>query len=625
MIRAIKPTMARTVAAASFCAVALGLSAHAEHSYEAWRQVFNLETKAGQVGNANVTDSRGNVFVAGHVSVESSSRRFYVAKYDGLDGHLIWSDEFTTGLGNCQAKAIAVDGDDNVIATGSATNQGGLDYQTIKYNGRTGARIWQKSYGGPQAGEDEGLKVAADNANNVIVTGRSRGTSSEDFFTIKYSSATGATLWGGANGGIRYNGAGNKGDTPSDLAVDSANNVIVTGKSFVVVGKTYFYTVKYSAADGAQFWAPRTVETPGDAEGVAVAIDASDNIAVTGIGRNLDNSRYLYTVEYRASNGSVIFIRTEPSEVQDFMGGAADVAFDSAGDVVITGTRRNADDQLTYYTAKYAGAASESTPGTVLWETESPSRDDEDFAKQVVIDGANDVTVSGLSEDTDNASDFYTVKYSGSTGKLLWQQIFEGVAGEEQGLFLPVGLAVDKRGNVIVTGTSKIEFEDNGISYNRIVTFKYNPLLLNTGDESPVAEKVPSKSKFTSFSAPALSDNGAIATRATVAAGKKRVDAILAQGAGRSPTLLAVKGNAAPGVAKATYKSFFDPLISNKAGENDRVAFVAKMAGVPGNKSTGVWAENTNGVLQLILQQGTPIVATGLDGAESPRLAMQAA
>ena len=90
----------------------------------------------------------------------------------------------------------------------------------------TGVPLWTNFYNGPGNGTDYAKALAVDGNNDVIVTGMSTGSgSSYDYATIKYSSA-GTPLWTN-----RYNGPGNGEDDAYAVGVDGNNNVIVTGAS----------------------------------------------------------------------------------------------------------------------------------------------------------------------------------------------------------------------------------------------------------------------------------------------------------------------------------------------------------------------------------------------------------
>jgi hypothetical protein len=117
--------------------------------------------------------------------------------------------------------------------------------------------------------------VAVDSSDNVIVTGSSTGSGSgNDYATIKYS-GDGVPLWTN-----RYDGPGNNSDSASAVVVDRTGNVIVTGSSG---GSPYdCATIKYSSA-GLPLWTNRFDDlVGGDDEANAVAVDRDGNVIVTG-------------------------------------------------------------------------------------------------------------------------------------------------------------------------------------------------------------------------------------------------------------------------------------------------------------------------------------------------------
>src|SRR6185369_92318 len=116
------------------------------------------------------------------------------------------------------------------------------DYATVAYS-NSGVPLWTNRYNGPRNGEDHALAIAVDGKDNVIVTGSSTSVSDTDYTTIKYSGA-GIPVWTN-----RYDGPAHGGDGASGIAVDSSGNVFVTGYSFDSAGATFDYaTVAYSSA-----------------------------------------------------------------------------------------------------------------------------------------------------------------------------------------------------------------------------------------------------------------------------------------------------------------------------------------------------------------------------------------
>jgi hypothetical protein len=191
------------------------------------------------------------------------------------------------------AYAIAVDRSGNVYVTGYSVGLGTYrDYATIKYSS-TGKQLWVKRYNGPGNGDDYAYAIAVDRSGNVYVTGYSTGSGTGyDYATIKYSSS-GKELWV-----KRYNGPGNNGDYAFAMAVDSSGNVYVTGYS--VGSGTYrdYATIKYSST-GKQLWVKR-YNGPGNGDdyAFAVAVDSSNNVYVTGYSTGSGTGYDYATIKY---------------------------------------------------------------------------------------------------------------------------------------------------------------------------------------------------------------------------------------------------------------------------------------------------------------------------------------
>ena len=239
----------------------------------------------------------------------------------GLFSVLAWSASGQTptqlwvqrhnGTGNSDDNPIAtaVDSEGNIIVTGASSPGGfALDYYTAKYSGVTGALIWEKRYDGGVDQNDIANSVAVDNAGNVIVTGRSGGANGEpDFYTAKYASGDGTLLWE-----HRYNGAANGTDIAYSVGVDSAGNVAVTGSSADATGSLDVYTAKYASANGALLWEKRYAGPSNQIdEGYSLAFDGAGNVIITGASFSSTTNRDSYTAKYAAADGALLWERRE--------------------------------------------------------------------------------------------------------------------------------------------------------------------------------------------------------------------------------------------------------------------------------------------------------------------------
>jgi hypothetical protein len=158
------------------------------------------------------------------------------------------------GNGDDQPYAMAMDNSNNVIVTGYSIASGGdADYATINYSS-AGVPLWTNRYNGPANSDDKATAAAVDNNDSVIVTGYSISSGGNyDYATIKYSSV-GVPLWTN-----RYNAPANSNDVAYVVAVDSSNNVVVTGSSYANIGfgvYSEYATIKYSSA-GVPLWTNR--------------------------------------------------------------------------------------------------------------------------------------------------------------------------------------------------------------------------------------------------------------------------------------------------------------------------------------------------------------------------------
>jgi hypothetical protein len=264
-----------------------------------WSAIYDAPAAGNDHGLAVAIDSSGNTYAAGYATGDTTGWDFAVLKYNST-GSRQWVGTYST-MDEDYVAAVAVDASGNVYATGCSGSPYTLswDYVTARYNAGTGDTLWVRRLNGTADEDDEVRAMAVDNGGNVIVTGGSTNSGTGvDYTTVKYSS-TGDTMWV-----RRYNGTASGTDWAYAVAVDASNNVYVTGSSQDTATDMDYVTIKYDAS-GNQQWAAR-YDGPAHSfdEARAIAVDASGNVYVTG-GSTGSGTRTDYaTVRYDASTGS---------------------------------------------------------------------------------------------------------------------------------------------------------------------------------------------------------------------------------------------------------------------------------------------------------------------------------
>lgn len=431
---------------------------------ETWVSRYNGAGNNDDGAAAVAVDSSGNVYVTGYTTVSGSNKDYLTVKYDGGTGAQIWTAQYNgpTNLDD-RAAAIAVDSAGNVVVTGYSTGTAGtnVDYATLKYNGGTGEQIWVKRYNGPGNFVDRATAIGVDTGNNVFVTGRSYGgTTNDDYATLKYQSADGTALWTS-----RYSPAGvNNVDVAQALVVDSNGDVIVTGYSRGASSGDDYATVKYAGATGAQAWVMR-YNGPGNGTDQArsVAVDASNNPIVTGLSLGSGTSNDFATVKHNAVDGAALWTDRYNGPPGNSADNGAALVVDSAGDVFVTGASVDSASAVDYATRKINGST-----GAAMWTSRfnGPVGSGNDFATAIALDPSGNPVVTGNSFSS-TSDDYFTIAYGGPTGAELWSARYNGPSND---MDFPLDVVVDSQGNVLVTG-----YSGTSTATNDFATVKYIP------------------------------------------------------------------------------------------------------------------------------------------------------
>src|SRR4030066_183151 len=312
-----------------------------------------------------------------------------------------------------------------------------ISFFTTSTFGQGVYEAWVARYNGPGNNFDYALALAVDDSGNVYVTGYSGGYPYEDYATIKYS-PFGETLWV-----KRYDGPGNGRDEAVALAVDDSGDVYVTGFSKGSGTSGDYATIKYSSA-GDTLWV-RRYNGPGNSDDRAngLAVDGSGNVYVTGY--SWSGSPFDYATIKYSSAGDTLWVRRYNGPGNDNDGAVA-LAVDGSGNVYVTGYSWSGT-TFDYATIKY------SYDGDTLWVRSYNGPGNEyDEASALAVDDSGNVYVTGSSVGSDpyNYTDYATIKYSSSAAG-QWVKRYNGAGNGGDGAN---ALAVDDSGNVYVTGWS---------------------------------------------------------------------------------------------------------------------------------------------------------------------------
>ncbi|MEI6948566.1 SBBP repeat-containing protein [Paraflavisolibacter sp. H34] len=398
----------------------------------------------------------GSVYVAGRTGDDDDDESFTLIKYNA-SGVQQWVSLYQSGTYSHYLNGLAVDAAGNAWVTGATLNASdeNPDYTTVKYNA-AGVQQWAKRFNGTGNDHDEAMDIAVDGLGNAYVTGKSTGTGTNlDYITLKYS-ATGTQLWA-----KRHNGTAGGEDVGVALALDKSANVQVTGYSLGTGTREDYYTIKFNK-DGAQQWAVRhNGLLNGDDRAYALGVDGSGNVLVTGQGLNSAGNLDFITLKLDGS-GSFKWSKAYngPGNGDDV---ATALAVDGSGNVYVAGRSPAGETDLDYAVIKY------DTYGAVKWTKRYNSGFGDDEPLALAVDATGNVYVTGRSKGNGTGYDYATLKYN-SSGTQLWAARYAGPAGDDAAY----DLAVDGSGNVYVTGEITVDLQAEEFDWTDMATIKYN-------------------------------------------------------------------------------------------------------------------------------------------------------
>jgi len=282
----------------------------------------------------------------------------------------------------------------------------------------------------------------------------------------------------------RFTGTGNNPDNVSDMFVDAAGNIYVTGSSYSSASGYDIVTRKYDNNGGITWTATFNGSGNGTDVGSALAVDASGNVFVTGYsyrgGVNFDITTIKYT-----SAGAQSWQAYSGNGTSAFDEGR-DITVDLNNDVIVTGGVQNtAGTNTDYRTIKYTNA------GGVAWTVDYSNSTNLDMGLAVITDATNNVYVTGHSFVTGQDLNIRTIKYN-SAGTQQWNTATN--YSVINSIDSPSKIVVNTLGEVFVAGRvfNGTSTDDDIVvmKYNAAGTVTNNTIINGTADNADKANRI---------------------------------------------------------------------------------------------------------------------------------------
>jgi cysteine-rich repeat protein len=295
---------------------------------------------------------------------------------------------------------------------------------------------WQIIHSGDALVREAGQGIAVDGAGNIVVGGYEVDVvGNPDMWLAKYDPA-GNELWV-----LTLDPSGGLDDRIYGVAIDPADDILLVGDADVAPSSSDLWVGKYDPA-GGELWST-TFDGPdaGDDGGRGVASDAAGNVVVTGFVRVANNDIDIFVAKLDPG-GATQWSEVVPGpDILDDRG--LGVGVDAEGDVVVAGYVSYVGLDRNVWLRKYDPAGGE------LWTEEWASDnggDDGGFGVTVAPDGS--IAVTGMTPVTADNQDVWLGRWD-ADGALQWSKRFGGQAFvDDQGL----AVAADADSNFIVAG-----------------------------------------------------------------------------------------------------------------------------------------------------------------------------
>lgn len=348
-----------------------------------WTATHAGDAAVQEAGQGIAVDSADNVIVAGYVVDVAGNADIWVRKYDP-DGNEVWTQVLDPSSGmDDRAYGVAIDSMDNIVVVGDAAAGPSVSDLWIAKLDPQGAELWSTTIDGPGSGADLAEDVAVDSNDNVVVTGWVRVANSDNDIWVGKLSSAGATLWTDI-----VAGPDTLDDRGQGIGVAPGDDVVVTGYVSDSNPGRDVWLRRYDP-DGAEVW---TTVHDSVNSGIDMAFDLTvapdGTIAVSGSTPIVANNDDVWLARFD-ENGEFVFQKKfgGPAVIDDHGLG---VAADADNAFIVVGFKGVSSTNSEIWLRKWDEI------GDVVWSQTVAGRGmDRDRALDAAVDSQNNIVVTG--------------------------------------------------------------------------------------------------------------------------------------------------------------------------------------------------------------------------------------
>jgi uncharacterized delta-60 repeat protein len=238
-------------------------------------------------------DEGGNAAVVGFSRAATNDYDIWVGRYDP-DGTELWTD-LVPGAGvDDRGVGVTVDADGNIVAIGYVSAQDGRTDVWLRKYDPDGGEVWTQLWESLGGGNDRGHDVAASVDGFLVVTGYTPGGGANLDVWIARLTGEGEVVWF-----QNYGSPNLLDDHGNGIALDSEGNIVVAGFKSVTDKNRDIWMRKQNAETTQVVWTQVVIGDGGDRDqALDVAIDADDNVLVTGEIREAESNGDIWVAKF---------------------------------------------------------------------------------------------------------------------------------------------------------------------------------------------------------------------------------------------------------------------------------------------------------------------------------------